>query len=253
MFTAFLALSLVVALLLGFLRPRTGSCLLAVVLALFLLGADGVLPTWLITPLVNSCTRLQSPQWGRNNAIVLLGAGLVRQPGGVDPQPTILAYPRILEAVRLYQDCLASGKPCTLIISGGDPQGLGVSEAAVYGKAATGIGVRKADIILEARSLNTFQNAEFTSAITRSRAFDRTILVTSSLHMERSLLYFTHHGIRCEGSASDSLLPFRSWIPLGLNLALTDFAIHEHLGIIRFRMRSWLGWPAQVADRGGAS
>ena len=54
------------------------------------------------------------------------------------------------------------------------------------------IGVAENDLLAESKSNHTFQNAQFSSAILESKSFDQTIIVTSGVHMSRSMLYFSH-------------------------------------------------------------
>lgn len=82
--------------------------------------------------------------------------------------------------------------------------------------------------------------------------FDRVFLVTSGLHLQRSLLYFAHFGIHCTGAPADHLQPQRSWVPLGYNLAVAAFAFHEYLGILRYRVYNALGWKVKTANKVGA-
>jgi len=251
LFGFLMVLFLVAILLLVFRRQRGGLGVLAVAVALLWAAGSGGLAGRLLKPLQEP--RGGDPAWGARNAVVLLGAGMVKPGGSAAPQPSLLAYSRILEAVRLYRGCRASGKPCALIISGGDPLRLGGTEAAVYRGEALGLGVPDGDVILEPRSLNTFQNAQFCGEILRAGGYDQVVLVTSALHMKRSQLYFSHFGIRCQGVPSDYMGPTGSWLPLGYNFALTEFAIHEHVGLLRYRLYNAMGWNPKVAGKAGAA
>src|SRR5437867_9709697 len=94
-------------------------------------------------------------------------------------------------------------KPCTVIVSGGDPHGLGVSEANVYGAVLVKIGVDPADLVIEGRSLNTWQNAQFCAAWLNGHPQDQVVLVTSGFHLRRSILYFAHFGIHALPARAD--------------------------------------------------
>ncbi len=245
-------LMLMAVLLLVFRRSRPGLGLLAAALGLFWLGGNGMLAAQLLRPLQSPYPRLEQPRWGARNAVILLGAGTVRAPGTAQAQPAFPAYSRILEAVRLYRNCRTDGKPCALIISGGDARGLGASEAAIYRVEALALGVPDQDLVLEDRSMNTFQNAEYTSVLLQARGFDQVALVTSGLHMKRSMLYFEHFHARCQPAPSDLAQPVRAWVPLGYNLALADFAVHEHLGVLKYWTYNLLGLNLKVPAKAGA-
>ena len=91
-----------------------------------------------------------------------------------------------------------------MIITGGDVKKYGISEAEVYGKILEDMGVKKDDLILEPKSLNTYQNARYTKRITQNLPYKQYLLVTSSIHMERSLLYFNYFNINVVPAISDS-------------------------------------------------
>ena len=94
------------------------------------------------------------------------------------------------------------------------------------------LGISQDDFILELNSTDTQTNAEFTKAILKQSSFDQVIIVTSGIHIQRSLLWFSHFNIQAKPVASDYLKPHISMMSLGYNFALTDFALHEYLGIV---------------------
>ena len=72
-------------------------------------------------------------------------------------RPAVLAYSRIVEAVRLYFLAKKNDCPCSIVISGGDAPRTGVTEAEDYRAEMLRLGVEDSDIVPEGRSLNTFQ------------------------------------------------------------------------------------------------
>lgn len=228
---------------------KTGKIISIATLILFILVGIGVFSSYFLTKL-ESYPPLNHPIWMKRNAIIVLGAGAVKLPEENNAKPTVLAYSRIYEAARLYTSCKATNAECKIIISGGDAQSIGQSEAVVYQNALNGIGVKTADIILEPNSMNTYKNAEYTSAILRENKFDTLLLVTSGIHMKRALLYFGHFGIKAIPAVSDYIPSKLYIIPLGYNFAITDFVIHEYAGIIRFYLYNYFGWNANAADPG---
>jgi uncharacterized SAM-binding protein YcdF (DUF218 family) len=211
-------------------------------LIVFLAVGSGLIASLLLKPLEYPYLTSSPPRWAKRNAIILLGAGAIRVPAINEIKPTMMAYSRINEAVLLYLACKKSGNQCTVIISGGDALSSGKSEAQVYQGELLGLGVNNADIILESHSMNTYKNAELTSTILKSGQFDRIFLVTSGLHMKRSLLYFSRFGVRPIPVMADYISPFFSIVPLGYNFAITDFAVHEYMGIIRLHVYNYFGW-----------
>ena len=114
-------------------------------------------------------------------------------------RPAVLAYSRIVEAVRLYFLAKKNDCPCSIVISGGDAPRTGVTEAEDYRAEMLRLGVEDSDIVPEGRSLNTFQNAEFIEEILRGQPFDKLFLVTSVKFQQR---YEKRHGIVATDSES---------------------------------------------------
>ncbi len=179
--------------------------------------------------------------WEKNNAIIVLGAGNIKLPQSDVIKPSFFSYSRIDEAANLYFLCKKSKNECTIITSGGDVAKIGKSEAEIYSEKLLALGVNKDDIILESKSTNTYKNAEFSTAIINSKKYDQIFLVTSSLHLKRSLLYFSNFDLKPKPIMADYVLPQFSLIPIGYNFAITDFILHEYIGIARLYIYNKLG------------
>lgn len=243
MSTLFIAILLIIAVFLALFKCRK-SCtgVLLFTLISFLAIGDGLLSFVLTNSLQRPFINLSSPQWKNKNAIVLLGAGVTKLPATDKVIPAMLgSYSRMYETARLYMDCVKHHK-CTIIISGGDPLKTGKSEAVVYRDALLALGINNSDIKLESNSMNTYQNAKFTSSLLKKEAFEQVILVTSDIHLRRSLLYFSHFGVKAKPALADYLQPQLEFIPRAYNFALTDLAIHEYLGIAKIHLYNFLGW-----------
>jgi uncharacterized SAM-binding protein YcdF (DUF218 family) len=216
-------------------------------LVLFLMGGTGHLANVLLRSLQGEFPPMTHPQWGARNAVVILGAGMEPPRSGQPPQPTMWGDSRILEGLRLYRTCRAEGRPCVVLVSGGDPHQMGVSEAEIYGRLLIQLGLDPADLRLETQSLNTFKNAELSLPLLRAEKVERVVLVTSGIHEKRSLLFFSHFGVQAQGAASDAVWAQSGWVPLAMNLTLTDLALHELLGLARYRLYQAMGWnPART-------
>jgi uncharacterized SAM-binding protein YcdF (DUF218 family) len=107
------------------------------------------------------------------------------------------------------------------------------------------------NLILEDRSLNTWQNAQFTAALLPLQT-TRTVLVTSGLHVLRSRLYFARFGIHAIPVRADFERARLAPIPLGANFMLADAAIHEYSGIALYYVYEAFGWNAMTAKGPGA-
>jgi len=235
------------AYLLFFKYKKTSIFVFILTLSGFFIIGCGILPAVLLKKLQLHSVQ---PQWKERNAIVLLGSGAVKLPDSHIIKPTVLAYSRIFETTRLYLSCKESGKKCNVIISGGDALATGVPEAVVYKKLLLDVGVNAADIQLETRSMNTYKNAEFTSAIIREDQVNQIILVTSGLHIKRALLYFSHFGVQAIPAPADYIAAFVSFIPSSYNFTLMDMVLHEQMGILRFHIYNYLGWNVKPVAPG---
>lgn len=222
---------------------RTGTVVLSLTVLLLALAACGPLPQWLLSGLQSPYVMRTDADWAQRNAIVVLGAG-TQKIGGDDIEPTLFAYGRISVAAELYHACHTANRDCRVLVSGGDPQRHGVAEAVVYGKVLERLGVPASDQIIESRSLSTWQNAQFSRPLLEGYQPERTWLVSSGMHLRRSLIYFAHFGMRPEPVRGDFMEATLSVWPSGWNLALTDAALHEHVGIWRYEVYNLLGWNA---------
>jgi len=225
-------------------NKRKKVLLIAVVLLVTSIGV-GIAPRYLLNKLQDGYENRMEINWLNNNVIVLLGAGTEKLQSGIEP--TFFSYSRISETARLYNDCAQSFMKCTVIVSGGDAFKNGESESEVYRRYLQDLGVVEKNIIEESKSMNTWQNAQITSNIIKQKSYDRVILVTSGLHLQRSELYFSHFGVDAIPVRADYMGAKLSMIPLWYNFAVMDFAIHEWLGFYRYYFYNYMGWnPTRV-------
>lgn len=230
------------ALLLAFSKyKKTSTTILLIGFICFCWIGSGLLPQFLLGKLESPYQSLH-PQWKANNAIILLGAGTIKNPNDQQVTPTVIAYSRIYEAARLYTSCKKTNNHCFILVSGGDALKTGIPEAIVYQDALVSLGIDPADIQVEAKSMNTYKNAEYTSKLIKQQTINEIILVTSAIHMKRSLLYFSQFGIHAEPAPADYLSACISVIPQSYNFLMMDFAVHEITGILRLYVYNFLGW-----------
>lgn len=208
----------------------------------FIFIGGGFFPQLLLNRLQENVIPLDKPTWQKKNAIILLGVGVLHLPNKDRLQPTVVGYSRIYETARLYFSCKKSATQCFVFVSGGDALSVGESEAVIYQKALMDLGVAKSDFILESKSMNTYQNAKFTSELLQKESFNQIVLVTSAIHMERSLLYFSAFDVKPTPAPADYLTAIHSFLPLGYNFAMVDFALHEYMGVVRFHFYQFMGW-----------
>lgn len=115
------------------------------------------------------------------------------------------------------------------------------TEAQYAGRFFVELGVDPHRVILEARSRNTAENAEFSKALADPKPNERWLLVTSAYHMPRSMALFRHAGFPVEAFPVDWRTRGKGdlWRPFaraadGLHMA--DVALHEWAGLIVYRL-----------------
>ncbi len=110
---------------------------------------------------------------------------------------------RLIQAINLYK----MGKVEKILISGdsGYVSDRGLKEAKQVKELLILWGIPETDIISEEKSINTHENAEETVLILQKSYphFDSFILVTSGIHMKRSLACFEKEGINCTPYSTD--------------------------------------------------
>jgi len=103
------------------------------------------------------------------------------------------------------------------------------------------LGIAKARLILDRRSRNTQENAEFSKALVAPKPGERWLLVTSAFHMPRSIGLFRKAGFAVEpypvdwrvGNRAD-LLNFRTVAADGLSSV--DTGVREWIGLAAYRV-----------------
>lgn len=206
---------------------------------------SGPFARWLIDPLQRPYVDSAIPtQWAPNSALVVLGMGNARV-GENRYEPNPLAYGRIRMAELAYQACKKSGARCTVIFSGGAEARRGEAEARIYANEAIRLGMSPADVIVESSSHNTWENARYTRPILEKLAPNRVYLITSGLHLGRSLLYFRHHGISATPIRPDYLMPLDGMLPQAYNIGVADVALGEYKGLLQYRVYNALGLNAR--------
>lgn len=221
-------------------------------LLLFFAAGCGPLPAWLLGRLQAPYAARPNVQWSSRNAIVLLGAGTARVAATAQVEPNIFADGRILEAYALYRSCRQAERDCKLVVSGGDAFRNGVPEADAYATVLQALGVDRSDLLLESRSMNTWQNAQFVRPMLNTYAPQRVVLVSSALHLRRAQLYFTHFGIDAMPVRGDYADVRLSWLPNAWNVRLTDVALHEYVGVLTYHLYNAMGWNAPPSRYGAA-
>jgi len=172
--------------------------------------------------------------------IVVLGGGATGGTPDIDGQGNLSgsAANRLLAAARLQR---TSGLP--VLFSGGQVFPDSGNEADISRRQLLALGVPESAILAENRSLNTEQNARFTSALLKSHGYQTAVLVTSAFHLPRAVLEFGKAGIAIQPYPADYMtsrerrLYASRLAPSSSGLALTGTALKEYLGILAAKLR----------------
>jgi len=95
---------------------------------------------------------------------------------------------------------------------------------------------------LESESINTWENAENSVRLLRTKGIDKIILVTSAYHMKRALYCFGRQGIAVVPAPTDYSLTripledvFQKSLPTIDSFRLIRLSLHEYVGLFAYR------------------
>ena len=236
-----------------FLHHRRRLQLVCIGMALALLL--GFSNEWVAHRLVSSLEwqHLPADELPQAEAIVLLGGGTRPQ---LPPRPTSEISEggdRMLYAAKLYHDAKAP----YVVVSGGfiEFYGSTVAESEAMQELLLSMGVPEDDIVLESQSRNTYENATYVREVADELGFNRILLVTSAMHMPRSVAIFEKQGFEVIAAPTDfystwgdaertGRLGAEGWLlkilPNSERLDFSTRALREYIGIVIYRLRGWL-------------
>ena len=218
-------------------RPRLGRWLVSLALVVLVLCCCTAVSDLLLLPLEG-----RYPKWdGRPHAIelvVVMGASQDDAPRlPLTNRPNTAAVYRLLEGVAIYR----ANPGSKLLLSGG---GEYESHARVMAAVARAIGVPGSDIVLQTESLDTEEEVSLLKPLIGARRF---AVVTSAAHMPRTMELFLAAGLNPLPAPTHFLTrenPHPNWWDLSWpsvgNLGRTEFAVHEHLGLLWLKIKRWL-------------
>jgi uncharacterized SAM-binding protein YcdF (DUF218 family) len=245
----FACLMILIALILR--RPRLRMAALLIALSLLVLGGN----RWVALSLARSLEWRFLPAGELSDAqvIVVLGGSTLsaqypRQTVEVDE-----AGDRLIYAAQLYHQ----GKAEQLLLSGGriDWLSSGDSPAEDMAVILEMLGVPRQAMWLESESRNTYENAANARAYLEPMGIRRILLVTSAVHMPRSVALFEKQGFQVIPAPTDFSITQVGWenlksgglaaqvysmLPSAENLSLTTRILKEYLGMIIYRLNGWM-------------
>jgi len=225
---------------------RLASLLLAIALVILLLSSNEFFSKWLVQSL--EWQYLPTGDLPQAEAIVVLGGGTRPR---IAPRPWYEvneAGDRILYGSWLYKQ----GKAPLLIVTGGRAEWLGEGgnpESEDMAAIAEFVGVPNSVIVQESQSFNTRDNAVNTQQILQKKGLNKILLVTSALHMPRSVEIFRRLAIETIPAPTDFLVVQndnnKGWavvldlLPSADALKNTTNAIKEYIGLLIYRLMGW--------------
>lgn len=152
---------------------------------------------------------------------------------------------RLLNAIELYR----IGKVDKILLSGGTSRIIGEkrSEATAVLPFIINMGVRKSDIIIDAESRNTYQNAKYSAELLKKHApYGRYLLITSAFHMKRASACFDKQNIVHTTFPTDYYGNEFYWSPANIILPKTNafqlwhVMIKEWVGIVAYKLAGYI-------------
>ncbi|MHC1740483.1 MAG: YdcF family protein [Anaerolineaceae bacterium] len=190
----------------------------------------------------------------RADVIVVLGGAT--EPA-LAPRPEVElngAVDRLVHGAVLYRQGIAP----YVLLSGGDIDFLTLSTtspAADMRSVMEMLGVPADAMWLQGKSQNTYEDALYSCALIKEKGAKTVILVTSALHMPRSVAVFKKQGCEVIPSPTDFTITEAAWsnlwapdwqelvinlVPSYSNLSLTTKSLKEYIGWLTYRFQGWL-------------
>lgn len=227
-------------------KNRFASTLIGLALVILLLSSNEIFSKWLVRSL--EWQYLPNADIPQAEAIVVLGGGTRPR---IAPRPWYEvneAGDRILYGSWLYKQ----RKAPLLIVTGGRAEWLGEGgnpESEDMAALAEFMGVLPSAIIQESQSFNTRDNAINTKEILTKRGINKILLVTSALHMPRSMEIFRKVGVEAiamptdflsvQNENSKGLAAVLELLPSVDALRNTTNAIKEYIGLLVYQLAGW--------------
>ena len=184
-------------------------------------------------------SRVGMPKNPRGDVIIILDGGIYDEASDLSgigyPSDDTLA--RIVTGARLQKRLNVP-----VIVSGGTGVKHRKAGAPVIRRFLIDLGVPDNKIIIEMKSRDTIENAEFTAALCKRFGYEKPILVTSAFHMRRAVMSFEKVKLK--------VLPFPShfntwknreygwddYLPSADRLAKVSVSMKEYIGLVFYRL-----------------
>lgn len=149
---------------------------------------------------------------------------------------------RILKVLPLY----FNGQVQKILLSGGSGKLFQEEkEADILADYLLSIGVQAEDLILESESRNTYENAKYAATIIREKDFEKVLLSTSAMHMNRAYACFQKQAVEVTPFSTDQLsyqlTPHFDFLflPKAEVLSYWYWLIHEWIGSMTYQIMGY--------------
>lgn len=245
--------SLILIVTLVFWRKRRFAfvCVLLAFLLLFLGGNKYIAFT-----LARSLEWRYMPPTALEKADVIVVLGGATEPA-LYPRPEVelnAAADRLFHGASLYHEGIAPH----VLLSGGDIDFLTLSTtspAEDMAQVMELLSVPRTALWLQGNSQNTYEDALYSCKMLKEKGTKTIILVTSAMHMPRSVGVFEKQGCNVIPSPADFTVTEAAWnnlwssdiqelainlVPSYSNLSLTTKTLKEYIGWVTYRWQGWL-------------
>lgn len=228
------------------LRPRSSAVrrFLVVCAAFYLAASIYLVPVAISKILISRYHRFEQADVPRGKlALVVFGSGDEAVGGWEDriSIPNDTAAARVLETARVYR----IAHPAWVISSGGNPDPDDPAEPSSTNMRdmLVRLGVPADRILLESLSRNSHDEAVLIAPMLRSLGVDALVLVTSAVHMPRSVGAFRAVGWTPTPAVAPDSWFENEWIdwvhPTTHGLDFSEQVAHELIGLPYYRLRGW--------------
>lgn len=134
-----------------------------------------------------------------------------------------------------------------IVVSGGKVDGTlpGPTLAEAMREFFRLYGVPEEQIVLEAKSTNTYENALESARLLQQRGIQKVTLVTDALHLERARRCLEKQGLvvelaGCEYQAEEFPWEWTAFVPQPAGAGDVQRVVHEWVGILWYTWKGWL-------------
>jgi uncharacterized SAM-binding protein YcdF (DUF218 family) len=192
--------------------------------------------------LENRYQSLAAKDYPKADAIVVLGGHIQgNRHNWFTPYDKKMVRSRETLAAELY---LTQRAP-VMVLSGGALEGS-IGDTNNMARTLIQNGIPEQAILLETHSQNTFENALLTQKTLSNLEKKRILLVTSALHMPRSMAAFEKQPIEVTAAplpkqiTVPNIRPLHIWQPDNITLEASRSILKEYLGLFVYWLRGWV-------------